>query len=125
MLVDLSDGMKLDGEPKPILVDLSDEKKPWMFTLDGPILWTAPFFGRPHSLDGLILWMLDGGLIPGTILEGWTASFYSGRWTIVHAGCSLWTAASFLERRPGGLLKTAPNSFPPTQNCRKKQIIFK
>ena len=35
MLVDFSDGMKLDGEPKQILVDLSDEKKqPWMFTLD-------------------------------------------------------------------------------------------
>ena len=57
MLVDFSDGMKLDGEPKPIMVDLSDEKKPpWMFTLDGLILRTASFLGRPHSLDGLILW---------------------------------------------------------------------
>ena len=45
MLVDFSDGIKLDGEPKPILVDLSDEKKqPWMFTLDGLILWTASFY---------------------------------------------------------------------------------
>ena len=36
MLVDFSDGNKLGGEPKPIKVDLSDEKKhPWMFTLDG------------------------------------------------------------------------------------------
>ena len=36
MLVDFSDGIKLGGEPKPILVDLSDEKKQsWMFTLDG------------------------------------------------------------------------------------------
>ena len=53
MLVDFSDGMKLDGEPKPILVDLSDEKKT---TLD-------VHFGRPHSLNGLILFrMLDGGL---------------------------------------------------------------
>ena len=64
MLVDFSDRMKLDGESKPILVDLSDEKKPpWIFTLDGLILWTDSVFGllntfgRPHSLDGgLILW---------------------------------------------------------------------
>ena len=55
MLVDFSDGMKLDGEPKPILVDLSDEKKPWMFTLDGLILWTASFYSER--------WLLDGGLI--------------------------------------------------------------
>ena len=71
MLVDFSDEKKpwmftldglildgLDGEPKPILVDLSDEKKPWMFTLDGLILF----------------WMLDGGLIART------ASFYSECW---------------------------------------------
>ena len=46
MLVDFSDGIKLGGEPKPIMVDLSDEKKT---TLDVHI-------GRPHSLDdGLIL----------------------------------------------------------------------
>ena len=53
MLADFSDGMKLDGESKPILVDLSDEKKEsWMFTLDGLILfwtldaerWTAALF---------------------------------------------------------------------------------
>ena len=40
MLVDFSDEIKLGGEPKPIMVDLSDEKKqPWMLTLDGLILF--------------------------------------------------------------------------------------
>ena len=106
MLVDFSDGMKLDGESNPILVDLSDEKKqPWMFTLDGLILWTASFLGRlplerrphsilntgrrplgrrPHSLNG---GPLNGGLIPNSLdggpLDG-----------------APWTAASFLGRRP-------------------------
>ena len=48
MLMDFSDGMKLDGEPKPILVDLSDEKKPW----------TASFFGQASFYSER--WLLDG-----------------------------------------------------------------
>ena len=61
--------------------------------------------------------MLDGGLIPGTILEGWTilerthsrlddpwmASFYSDR--SLNGGLIPWTAASFYsERWNGGLI---------------------
>ena len=56
MLVDFSDGMKLDGEPNPILVDLSDEKKQlWMFTL-------ASFYSEQ--------WLLDGGLILSLLNAG-------------------------------------------------------
>ena len=47
--------------------------------------------GRRHSLDG--------GLILFTEAPWTAASFYSECWTIVHAGCSLWTA-SYLGRRP-------------------------
>ena len=61
MLVDFSDEIKLGGVTKPIMVDLSDEKKqPWMFTLDGLILfrmldaerWTAASLlgRRSHSI---------------------------------------------------------------------------
>ena len=72
MLVDFSDGMKLDEEPNPILVDLSDEKKPWMFTLDGLILFRTLAAGRrPHSI-------LNAGRRPHSFpSERWT--FYSGR----------------------------------------------
>ena len=151
MLVDFSDGIKLGGEPKPIMVDLSDEKKhPWMFTLDGLTLWTASLLSERWMLDvcwtAASFWTLDGGLILFyserqywthlTMIKPWNqnqcwwtseteapwtaASFYSERWTIVHAGCSLWTA-SYLGRRPHSIL----NAFLSTQNCRKKQIIFK
>ena len=68
MLVDFSDEIKLGGEPKPIMVDLSDEKKqPWMFTLDGLILWMAAssLGRRPHSLDG---GPLDGGPLDGGLI---------------------------------------------------------
>ena len=152
MLVDFRDRMKLGGEPKPIMVDLSDEKKhPWMFTLDdltlwtaslfgtdslfgtaslfetaslfwsmnagrllnGCSLWTASFFGRPHSIlnAGRRPHSLDGGLIPWTEASFlWTeASLYSERfslWTASLFGrphsflndecsCSLWTASLF------------------------------
>ena len=75
----------------------------------GCSLWTASFFGRASFyserwlLDGVILfWMLDGGLIPGTILEGWT--ILERPHSILDAGRSLngfilrWTMDSLILR---------------------------
>ena len=73
MLVDFRDRMKLDGEPKPIMVDLSDEKKPpWMFTLDGLILFRTLDGGLDmdggFTLDGLNS-ILNAGQRPHSILN--------------------------------------------------------
>ena len=61
MLVDFDDWMKLNEEPKPILVDLSDKKEESLTALNGGG-WTP----RLNVLDGLrvcldgFVWMAAG-----------------------------------------------------------------